>query len=54
VPIDFPSSPAVDDTYTYSGRTWKYNGEGWVVQAESVLNDDEVALHIKLVSEVFG
>lgn len=29
MPIDFPTSPTSGDTYTYSGRVWKYNGDGW-------------------------
>lgn len=29
MPINFPSSPAVNDTYSYSGKTWKWNGDGW-------------------------
>lgn len=32
--IEFPSSPAVGDTYTYNTRTWAWNGDGW----ERVLN----------------
>jgi hypothetical protein len=28
--IDFPSSPSLNDTYTYQGRIWVYNGTGWV------------------------
>ncbi len=27
--INFPSSPATNDVYTYLGRTWVYNGTGW-------------------------
>jgi hypothetical protein len=30
--LDFPSSPALNDTYTKSGKTWVWNGSGWVVQ----------------------
>jgi len=30
VPISFPSSPLLDDVYTYSGRSWKWNGEVWL------------------------
>lgn len=30
--IDFPSNPNVNDTYTFNGRTWKWNGVGWVAQ----------------------
>lgn len=29
MPINFPSSPSTNDTYTYLNRTWKFNGEGW-------------------------
>lgn len=27
--IDFPSSPTLNQTYTFNGRSWKWNGEGW-------------------------
>lgn len=30
MPISFPSSPVLDDVYTYSGRSWKWNGEVWL------------------------
>lgn len=30
--VDFPSSPSLNDTYTSGGRTWKWNGTGWIVQ----------------------
>jgi hypothetical protein len=30
VPISFPSSPVLNDVYTYSGRSWKWNGEVWL------------------------
>jgi hypothetical protein len=29
--LTFPSSPALNDTYTASGKTWQYNGKGWLV-----------------------
>lgn len=29
MPIDFPTSPTLNQVYTYSGRSWKWNGEGW-------------------------
>lgn len=34
--IDFPSTPATDDTYTYNGRTWVFDGTGWRVQSFGV------------------
>ena len=27
--IDFPSSPATGQSYTFAGRTWVWNGRGW-------------------------
>jgi hypothetical protein len=30
--IDFPNTPATDETFTNSGKTWKYNGYAWVLQ----------------------
>ena len=27
--INFPISPALDDTYTFAGKTWKWNGFAW-------------------------
>lgn len=32
--LDFPSNPSIDDTYTYSGRTWVWNGSGWKIQLD--------------------
>lgn len=29
MPLDFPNSPAVNDTFTSNGRTWKYTGTAW-------------------------
>lgn len=29
MPLDFPSSPSLNDTYSLGPRTWKYNGIGW-------------------------
>jgi len=27
--IDFPSSPSLNDTYSYGGNTWQWDGESW-------------------------
>lgn len=27
--LNFPASPALDDTYTYGGKTWVWNGTSW-------------------------
>jgi hypothetical protein len=29
--LDFPTSPSVNDLYTESGRTWRWNGTGWAM-----------------------
>ena len=28
--IDFPTSPAVNDTYTFGTKTWKWTGSAWI------------------------
>lgn len=34
--INFPSSPSVNDTYTFDNKTWQYNGIGWILLANVV------------------
>ncbi|NCA21331.1 MAG: hypothetical protein EBS86_09375 [Crocinitomicaceae bacterium] len=29
MPIDFPDSPVLNQTYTFGNYTWKWNGLGW-------------------------
>ena len=29
--IDFPNSPANNDTFTSHGKSWQYNGTAWVI-----------------------
>lgn len=31
MPIDFPNSPAVNDTFTGAGKSWNYNGNAWIL-----------------------
>jgi len=33
--MDFPSSPALNQLYTFSGTTWKWNGVAWQVDTSS-------------------
>lgn len=35
--IDFPTSPSLNDTYTYGGKSWIWNGYGWVSTSGSSL-----------------
>jgi hypothetical protein len=30
MPIDFPASPTLNQTYTYNGRSWKWDGSAWM------------------------
>jgi hypothetical protein len=30
MPIDYPSSPTVNQIYTYNGKAWVFNGTAWV------------------------
>jgi hypothetical protein len=39
--INFPTSPALNDQYTYGNRTWEWNGTAW--QAVVISNAHEVA-----------
>jgi len=36
--INFPASPATNQTYTFNGRTWTYNGVGWQATGASGLS----------------
>ena len=29
--FSFPNSPSLNQTYTFQGKTWKYNGTGWAL-----------------------
>lgn len=29
MPLDFPSTPTLNQTYTFGGRSWKWNGDAW-------------------------
>ena len=33
--VDFPASPTLNQTYTDSGRTWRWNGTGWQLSADA-------------------
>lgn len=30
MPLDFPSTPSLNDLYTFGGKTWKWDGAGWI------------------------
>ena len=37
--LNFPSSPSINDTYTYGDKTWVWNGRFWQIQAAGAIND---------------
>ena len=34
--LNFPSSPNTNDTYSFGGKTWVYNGAAWALQSASL------------------
>jgi hypothetical protein len=36
MPLNFPPSPVLNQIYTVSGKSWRWNGEGWETQAAAV------------------
>lgn len=34
--MNFPDSPTLNQTFTFAGRTWVWNGSTWVNQAVPV------------------
>jgi hypothetical protein len=37
--IDFPNSPALNDTFSNAGKNWIYNGYAWTLIGVSTLID---------------
>jgi len=31
--INFPTSPSLNEEYTFEGRTWLWNGSGWEIKS---------------------
>lgn len=40
--LNFPTSPANGDNYTYNGRTWRYNGTAWLAIGDPSLGGEYV------------
>ena len=34
--LNYPSSPAINDQYSYNGKTWTYNGSAWDLTVTSL------------------
>ena len=37
MPLDFPNSPNVNDTYTSDNKTWKWNGTSWGIISSGIV-----------------
>ena len=37
--INFPANPSVNDTYTFGGKTWVWNGAAWQLQSQGGINN---------------
>jgi len=36
--LNFPTSPSLNDTYSFNGKTWVWNGQGWQLQNQGAIN----------------
>ena len=36
--INFPAAPATNDTYSFGGKTWVYNGSAWDLATAGAIN----------------
>ena len=42
MPINFPSSASLNNTYTYEGKTWKYNSQGaWEISSSTETGNEQ-------------
>ena len=39
MPLDFPANPSLNDTYSFGGKTWIWNGDGWALNTFGAIND---------------
>jgi hypothetical protein len=37
--LSFPSNPSLNDTYSFNGKTWIWNGSAWDLQSSGAIND---------------
>lgn len=40
--IDFPNSPTTGDTHTVGNRTWRWDGEKWLVVDKNTASADYI------------
>src|SRR5210317_422233 len=39
MPLNFPNSPSLNDTYTFGNKTWIWNGAAWKLKTDGAIND---------------
>ena len=42
MPLNFPSSPSLNDTYSFGGKTWIWNGSAWDIQTQGAINNTPI------------
>ena len=40
MPLNFPNGPLLNDTYTYNGKLYVYDGSSWVANAGSIIKNN--------------
>lgn len=52
--IDFPSSPTLNQQYTFAGKTWVWNGTGWEFKAVDIAVQSEFTVTASAGQTVFS
>lgn len=61
--MNFPVSPVLNQTYSFNGRVWKWNGKGWEIVLTSQVSWSSIsdkpaaytpAAHVHAISDVTG
>ena len=37
--LNFPTNPTLNQTYSFGGKTWVWNGQGWQLSASGAINN---------------
>jgi len=37
--LNFPTSPSLNDTYSFGTKTWVWNGDAWQLQSSGAINN---------------
>lgn len=53
--VAFPASPSLNDEYTFSGRTWTFDGAGWAILYEvSTINSFQFPIPVSNYRELLA